>query len=132
MRTVTTAGKEFNIVDVGFHALDSLRLECGYRHYGSDITNTDTPTEAGLESLIDRDSEKCTTGKVSDIPVVLDQVSGRRLLVFKVDDPDYLLYGKEPVYRGDKLIGSITSAAFGYTVGSSIGLGYIVSEDWGR
>ena len=126
---IITVGKESNLVDVGFHALDSLRLECGYRHYGSDISNTDTPMEAGLEFLVDCDSDKRNTGKVSDLGSP-GQVSGRRLMAFKINDPDHFLHGKEPVYRGDKLIGSITSAAFGYTVGSSIGLGYIVLEDW--
>ena len=119
-------GERFGLRHAGYHALNSLRIEKAYRHWGHDITEEDTPLEAGLgfavgwkkRDFIGRDAllrqkEKGLT---------------RRLVTFALENPDRMLYHNEPIWRDGRLVGRITSGMYGHTIGAAIGLGYVADE----
>ena len=122
------AGEQFGLQPAGMHALNSLRIEKAYRHWGHDITEEDTPLDAGLEFAVDYDKIGGFRGreallKVRELP------RRRRLLQFRLSDPKPLLYHEEPIWRDGQLVGRTTSGMYGHTLGGSIALGYVVSED---
>jgi 4-methylaminobutanoate oxidase (formaldehyde-forming) len=114
----------------GFHAMDTLRIEKAYRSWGHDIGETDTSLEAGLGFT--HDYEK-PGGFIGRDAALRQRESGlrRRLVVFALDDPEPLLSHNEPIWRDGALCGWITSAAYGHTVGRSIGMGYVAHPHGG-
>jgi 4-methylaminobutanoate oxidase (formaldehyde-forming) len=111
---------------VGYHALNSLRLEKGYRSWGHDISAGDSPLEAGLGFTIVWDKPDGFIGKDA---VLAQRERGvqRRLVQFALDDPAPLLLHGEPIFRDDTCVGHLTSAMYGHTIGSSIGMGYVLA-----
>lgn len=111
----------------GYHAMSSLRLEKAYRHWGHDITDEDTPLEAGLGFAIAWDKPGGFVGR----DALLRQREGgvtRRLMQFALEDPSAMLYHNEPVWRDGRLAGRLTSGMFGHTLGKPLGLGYVSAE----
>jgi 4-methylaminobutanoate oxidase (formaldehyde-forming) len=108
----------------GYHAMNSLRMEKGYRHWGHDITDEDTPLEAGLGFAV---SWTKSGGFLGRDALLRQKEHGlkRRLVQFALNDPERLLYHNEPIWRDGVLVGRITSGMFGHTVGTSLGMGYI-------
>jgi len=121
---IAAAGNSFGLVHAGYHALNSLRMEKGYRHWSHDITDEDTPIEAGLGFAVKFDKEGGFIGRDALLQQKETGVS-KRLLQFRLTDPEPLIYHNEPVWRDDKLVGHITSGAYGHSLGGSIGLGYV-------
>ena len=121
---IIAAGDGFGLRPAGFHAMDSLRIEKAYRSWGHDIGENDSSLEAGLGFT--HDFEK-PGGFIGRDAILRQRDSGvrRRLVVFAVDDPEPLLVHNEPIWRDGVLCGRIVSAAYGHTVGRSIGLGYV-------
>ena len=126
-------GAGHGVRPVGYRALDSLRLEKGYRAWSSDITPNDTPFEAGLgwavkntgTDFIGRDALTALAGK----PLT------KRFAGFTVDTPDAVLLGRETILRDGLAVGYLTSGGYGYTIGKSVGYGYVrhaagVTPDW--
>ena len=122
--TLLNAGDDLGLSDVGYHALDSLRIERGYRHFGQDMNAWDTPLEAGLNFAVDFKKGEDFIGRPA---LETQRVEGlcRRLVTFVMDNPDPVLLQGEPVWRNGQLVGDIPSAAFGHTVGRPVGLGYV-------
>ena len=122
--TIVAAGAPFGLTHAGYHALDSLRIEKAYRHWGHDITDEDTPLEAGLNFAVKFDKPGGFIGREA---LLKDRAAGpaKRLLQFKLLDPGPLLYHNEPIWRDDALVGHVTSGAYGHTLGGAIGLGYV-------
>jgi sarcosine dehydrogenase len=121
------AGAPCAIRPVGYRALESLRLEKGYRAWGSDITPNDTPMEAGLGWAVKLRKNTDFLGRRA-----LEQASGlpmKRFAGFTVDDPDIVLLGRETILRNGEPVGYLTSGGYGYTVGKSIGYGYVRNEE---
>ena len=118
------AGKPWEIRPVGYRALESLRLEKGYRAWGSDITPNDTPYEAGLGWAVKRNSNIGFIGETA-LSAVADKPLTKRFAGFIIDDPDALLVGRETILRNGEPVGYLTSGGFGYTIGKSIGYGYV-------
>ncbi len=118
------AGAPFGIRPVGYRALESLRLEKGYRAWGSDITPNDTPLEAGLGWAVKLRKNTDFLGRRA-----LEKASGtlppKRFAGFTVDDPGIVLLGRETILRNGEPVGYLTSGGYGYTVGKSIGYGYV-------
>ncbi len=110
----------------GYHALNSLRLEKGYRSWGHDISSGDNPIEAGLGFTVAWDKPGGFTGRDA---LVAERALGvgRRLVQFALADPEPLLLHGEAVVRDGVCVGHLTSAAYGHTIGSSIGMGYVAS-----
>ena len=107
--------------------MESLRIEKGYRAWGMDLTDQDTPVEAGLRFAVDFEKAVEFNGK-SALLRQLEQGVKRRLAVFTLDDPEPLLLGDEPIYRDGELAGRTTSGSYGHTVGRSVGMGYVENE----
>src|SRR6185312_3750124 len=120
------AGASFGLVHAGYHALNSLRIEKAYRHWGHDITDEDTPLEAGLGFAVSWDKAGGFIGREALLRQRSRGVT-RRLASFALSDPNKLLYHNEPIWRDDVLVGRIASAAYGHTIGRSIGMGYVQS-----
>lgn len=118
------AGRASSIRPVGYRALESLRLEKGYRAWGSDITPNDTPLEAGLGWAVKLRRNTDFLGRKA-IEASVEKPLAKRLACFTVDDPDIVLLGRETILRDGKPVGYLTSGGYGYTVGKGIGLGYV-------
>ncbi len=117
------AGREHGLVAGGYRAIDSLRLEKGYRVWGSDITPEETPHEAGLGFVVRDDKEF-----VGRPALAAAGEPKRRLRCLVLADPRPIALGSEPVRVAGSLVGRVTSGGFGYTVGSSIAYAYLPAE----
>jgi len=122
------AGEPFGIRPVGYRALESLRLEKGYRAWGSDITPNDTPQEAGLGWAVKLRKNTDFIGRRA-LEAVDPAPLKKRLAGFTVDDPDIVLVGRETILRNGEPVGYLTSGGYGYTVEKSIGYGYVRHPD---
>jgi len=118
------AGEGHGIRPVGYRALESLRLEKGYRAWGSDITPNDTPFEAGLGWAVKLRKNTDFSGRRA-LEAVAGQPLKKRLACFTVDDPKIVLLGRETILRDGQPVGYLTSGGYGYTVEKNIGYGYV-------
>ena len=121
---IISAGQSFDLRHIGYHALDSLRLEKGYRHWGHDITDEDTPLEAGLGFAVAWDK---LNGFIGRDALLQKREKGlaRRLVQFKLTTSEDLLYHNEPIWRNEAIVGYLSSGAYGHTIGAAVGMGYI-------
>ena len=118
-RTLWESGAPHGLVAGGYRAIDSLRLEKGYRVWGADITPDQTPLEAGLGSCVRDDKEFLGAAALRE------RATDRRLVCLVLDDPRSVALGNEPVALQGAIIGRVTSGGFGYTVGASIAYAYV-------
>jgi 4-methylaminobutanoate oxidase (formaldehyde-forming) len=125
---IVEEGKAFDLKHAGYHAMNSLRTEKGYRHWSHDITIDDTPLEAGLGFAVSFKKECGFIGKEALLKQKEEGVK-KRMVQFILDDPEPLIYHNEPIWRDDVIVGYITSGMFGYTIGRSIGMGYVNNQD---
>ncbi len=114
-------GQELDLVAGGYKAIDSLRLEKGYRVWGADITPDDTPFEAGLGFAVKLDKE----GFIGREALLERQTPERRLSCLVLDDPRAVALGSEPVRVGGEPVGRVTSGGYGYSVERSIAYAYL-------
>jgi 4-methylaminobutanoate oxidase (formaldehyde-forming) len=131
---ITEAGKSFGLMLCGYHALNSLRIEKGYRHFGHDIADHDTPLEAGLSFCCDFAKPGGFIGR-DELLQQRERGIKKRLALFRFLDPEACSYHEEPIYRDGTIVGRTTSGMFGHTVGSNIAIGYVhnddgASDDW--
>jgi 4-methylaminobutanoate oxidase (formaldehyde-forming) len=122
-----TAGRPHGIRPVGYRALESLRLEKGYRAWGSDITPNDTPIEAGLGWAVKLKKNTDFLGRRA-LQAVNGAVPKKRFAGFTVADRDIVLVGRETILRDGQPVGYLTSGGYGYTVEKNIGYGYVRNE----
>ncbi len=118
------AGADLGLRNAGYRAIESLRLEKGYRAWGSDLTPDHTPLEAGLGWAVKLNSDVAFIGKES----LQNQASSglkKQLACFTVEDPSITLIGRETLCRNGQRVGWLSSAGFGHTVGCPVGLGYV-------
>jgi sarcosine dehydrogenase len=128
------AGKAHGIANAGYRAIESLRLEKGYRAWGSDIGPDHTPLEAGMAWAVKLKQNTPFLGREA----LAEQATGplkKRLAGFTLDDPAVVLLGRETIFRDGQQVGWLTSGGYGYTVGKNIGYGYVrnpagVPTDW--
>jgi glycine cleavage system T protein len=122
--TLVEGGAQFGLRHVGMHAVNSLRTEKAYRHWGHDISNEETPLEAGLGFAVAWDKPGGFIGRDA---LLRQRETGvrQRLVQFLLDDPEPLLYHNEPVYRDGAIAGYITSGMYGHALGAAVGLGYV-------
>ena len=121
---IVAAGRAFGLVHAGYHALNSLRMEKAYRHWSHDITDEDTPLEAGLGFAVKFDKPGGFIGREA---LLAQKVAGlsRHLVQIRLRDPAPLLYHNEPIWRDGEIVGHVTSGAYGHSLGGCIGLGYV-------
>jgi len=108
----------------GYHALNSLRMEKGYRHWGHDISDEDTPLQAGLGFAVAMNKPG---GFIGHAALLAQKNAGltRRLVQFALADDQALLYHNEPIWRDGKIVGRISSGMYGHHLGQSLGMGYV-------
>jgi sarcosine dehydrogenase len=121
---IVAAGEPFGLAHAGYRAIESLRLEKGYRAWGADIGPDHTPLEAGLGFALKLKAGQPFLGREA---LERQQREGlkKRLCGFTVDDPAVVLLGRETIYRDGERVGWLTSGGFGYTIGKPIGYGYV-------
>jgi 4-methylaminobutanoate oxidase (formaldehyde-forming) len=122
------AGVRFGLAHAGYHALNSLRIEKAYRHWGHDITDEDTPLEAGLGFAVKWDKAGGFIGREA---LLRQRETGcrKRLVQFALRSPEPLLYHNEPIWQGRSLVGFIRSGMYGHTLGAAVGLGYVTAAN---
>lgn len=123
---IEQAGAAFGLKLCGLHTLDSCRIEKAFRHFGHDITDEDHVLEAGLGFAV-----KTAKGDFIGRDAVLrtrEAGLSRRLVQFKLTDPQPLLFHNEAIVRDGEIVGTITSGNYGHHLGGAIGLGYVPSK----
>ena len=117
------AGVDLGLKLCGLHALDSCRIEKAYRHWGHDITDEDHVLEAGLGFTVSR-KKPAFLGRDA---VLRKEEAGlaRKMLQFRLTDPQPLLFHNEAVVRDGKIVGPVTSGNYGHCLGGAIGMGYV-------
>ena len=131
-----SAGKAHGIANAGYRAIESLRLEKGYRAWGADIGPDYSPLEAGLGWAVKLKGNRPFLGRDALLQQI-DHGLSKRLACFTVDDKDVVLLGRETIFRDGAQVGWLASAGWGYTVERNIGYGYVrnaggVSDDYLR
>ncbi len=121
--TLWEAGADVGLKLCGMHMMDSCRIEKAFRHFGHDITCEDHVLEAGLGFAV-------KTGKPDFIgrDAVLrrrDQGLARRMVQFRLTDPEPMLYHNEPIVRDGAIVGFLSSGSYGHTLGGAVGMGYV-------
>jgi glycine cleavage system T protein len=125
--TLWEAGQPEGMVTAGYKAIDTLRLEKGYRYWGADISPDYTPYETGMGFAV-----KLNKGDfLGKDALVKQKAEGmqQKLCCMTLADPTAVALGSEPIFKGDKVIGWITSGGYGYSVGKSIAYGYLPVTD---
>jgi 4-methylaminobutanoate oxidase (formaldehyde-forming) len=122
------AGQGFGLVNAGYRAIESLRLEKFYRAWGADIGPDHTPVEAGLAWAVKLKSDCLFKGRTA-IERQLRAGVKKLLACFTIDDPEVVLLGRETLYRDGVRVGWLTSGGFGHTVARPIGFGYVRNPD---
>jgi 4-methylaminobutanoate oxidase (formaldehyde-forming) len=130
---IFAAGDSHGLAHAGYHALNTLRLESGYRHWGHDITGEDTPVEAGLGFAVGWD--KPSFRGRERLLAQRGEPRSKRLIQFRLEDPDRLLYHDEPIYRDGTLVGRTSSGMWSYVEDRCLAMGYLehpdgVTSDW--
>jgi dimethylglycine dehydrogenase len=117
------AGEEFGIVNFGLYAVNSLRLEKGYKGWGAELTNEITLLDADMGRFFRSDKDDF----VGKDETLRHEADGRsiQLIYFEVDADDSDTRGAEPIYSGDECVGITTSGGYGHAVQKSLGFGYV-------
>ncbi|MGD9804411.1 MAG: FAD-dependent oxidoreductase [Hyphomicrobiaceae bacterium] len=134
LETLLSRSEAFDIRLAGVLAMDSLRLEKAYRHYGHDISDEDHVLEAGLGFAVKTGKAPGRFGHFIGREAVLAKRSAgvsRRLIQLKLDDPEPLLFHTEPVLQDGRIVGHILSGGYGHTLGAAIGLAYVSADPRG-
>ncbi len=122
-----SAGQDFGIVDVGYRAIDSLRMEKGYLYWSSDITPDYNPFEAGLGWRVHLKSKSDFIGR-KVLQKYKQNTPSRILGTFTIQNAPPVFYGGECIYIGGRVQGTTSSANWGYTTGCNIAYGYVEAE----
>lgn len=124
---IAEAGETLGLAMAGYHAMNALRMECGYRHWGHDIGDEDTPLEGGLGFAVAIDKKGGFIGRDALLRRRAAPL-GRRLVQFALKDAAGMLYHDEPIIRDGAIVGRLTSGMFGHTIGRALGMGYVVHQ----
>ena len=125
---IVEAGEPFGLRHAGFHAMNSLRLEAGYRHWGHDISDEDTPVEAGLGFAVAWDKPGGFIGREA---LLKQRESSRtkRLIQFRIEDPDLISYHDDPIFRDGVYAGRTTGGMWSHTEDRCLTMAYLVHPD---
>jgi 4-methylaminobutanoate oxidase (formaldehyde-forming) len=122
--TLWEAGQEHSLTAAGYRAIESLRLEKGYRVWGSDLTSETTPYEARLGFCVKLDKPGGFEGRDA-LVAAKERGLTRRIVAIVLDEPGRVVLGSEPILVGGRVSGRVTSGGYGYSVGASIAYGYL-------
>jgi 4-methylaminobutanoate oxidase (formaldehyde-forming) len=110
------------------HALNSLRLEKAFRHWGHDITDEDNPVAAGLGFAVAWDKPGGFIGREALLKIKEAGIPKKRLVQFAMLEPEPLLYHNEPIWCNQQIVGDLTSGMYGHSIGTCLGMGYVENE----
>jgi heterotetrameric sarcosine oxidase gamma subunit len=122
------AGEPFGVGRGGYYTIESMRLEKGYRAFGRELTPSENPVEAGLLFACKLKTDIAFLGREA-VEKAKAEGARRKLVGFRVDSPDAMLWGGELVLRDGAVAGQVTSAAWGETSGACVGLAYVRASD---
>jgi 4-methylaminobutanoate oxidase (formaldehyde-forming) len=125
---IVEVGKQFDLRHAGLKALNSLRMEKGYRDYGHDMDNTDNAYEAGLGLFVKLKKEDDFIGKQACIKIIREDDKTKRLAQVLIKDPGPFLFHAEIVLRDRKPSGYVTSGSYAFTLGGAAGL-FMIKAD---
>lgn len=128
------AGSNLGLRHAGYVALNTLRLEAGYRDWGADVSDEDSPLQSGLGFTVAWNKSADFIGRAA-LEAQRGKIPHRRLVQLATPKAMPLMFGTEPVWRNGSLVGYLRSAGFGHTLGCGVGMGYLnsetgVSADW--
>jgi 4-methylaminobutanoate oxidase (formaldehyde-forming) len=124
---LTDAGKDLGLKRAGYHALDSLRSEKGYRHLGHDIGPREDPYEVGLGFTVSMTKPDGFTGREA-LEKRMSMPRERRTVFVALRNPEGLFVHDESIMRDGQVVGRMTSGSYGYTIGRACGIGYVSSD----
>ncbi len=118
------AGADLGVTNAGHYAINSLRLEKGYRAFGTELSPDESPIEAGLGFVVAWDKPGGFMGREA---LLRQRTAGvkKRLGLFTLDNSEPVLWGSEPILRDGVMVGYTTSGSYGHTVGRAVGMGYV-------
>ncbi len=119
--TLMAAGEKHGIIAAGRGAFNALRIEKGYRSFGADMTNDHLPSEAGLDFAV-RMAKPAFLGREA---LETAPAAERTMSLLVIDEPNGIVLGSEPVYHAGAVVGYVTSAAYGYTVGAPLAYAWL-------
>ncbi|MDG2111495.1 MAG: FAD-dependent oxidoreductase, partial [Actinomycetota bacterium] len=126
--TIVAAGAAHGLRHAGYHAMNSLRLEAGYRHWGHDITDEDTPLEAGLGFTVAWDKPDGFVGKQA-LEAPRNEPRTKRLIQFRIEDPGLISYHDDPIYRDGVMVGRSTGGMWSHTEDRCLTMAYVNHDD---
>jgi heterotetrameric sarcosine oxidase gamma subunit len=132
------AGAEFGLVPAGMHTMNNCRTEKAYRHWGHDMSDEETPIEAGLGFAVAWDKKGGFIGREALLHQKARSVLSKRMVCIALEDSSAaapMMYHEEPICRNGVIVGSTTSGAWGHRVNLSLGMGYVsngggVTKEW--
>ncbi|MGI9373611.1 MAG: GcvT family protein [Hyphomicrobiales bacterium] len=130
--TLIEAGGEFGLTPAGMHAMNACRMEKGYRHWGHDIADEDTPLEAGLGFAVKYEKPGGFIGQAAVSKQREANVLKKRMIAICLEDDSVnapMMYHEEPIYRDGKIVGATTSGSWGHRLDKSLALGYVHDND---
>lgn len=135
---IQEAGADFDLLNGGYFAINSMRMEKGFRHWGHDIGGEDTPMEAGLNFAVNYDKKGGFIGRDALLRKRDEEkIPSRRMVQIRFDGGKAapLVYDGEPILVNGTIIGAVTSGGYGHRIGASLGLAYVknaggVTSDW--
>jgi glycine cleavage system aminomethyltransferase T len=130
---IVRTGGEHGLRPAGYHAMESLRMEAGYRSWGHDLTDEDTPLDAGLGFAVAWDKASFIGREA--LLAQRELPRSKRLVQFRLEDPDLLLTHDEPIWRDGELVGRTSSGMWSYGEQRCLAMGYVdheptVDKDW--
>ncbi len=125
--TLWAAGQTFGVVNAGHYAINSLRLEKGYRAFGTELSPDDTPFEAGLDFVVSFKKPGGFIGREALLDLK-EKPPAKRLMSFVVEDSEPTLWGGERIFRDTLCVGYTSSGSYGHAVGGAVALGYVKNQ----
>ena len=131
---IIASGDSFGLRHAGFHAMNSLRLEAGYRHWGHDISDEDTPLEAGLGFAVAWQKPGGFIGREA-LLAQKEQPRAKRLIQFRIEDPELISYHDDPIFRDGVYVGRTTGGMWSHTQDRCLSMAYLnnpsgVDQSW--
>lgn len=123
------AGKSFGLRPLGMHAVDALRMEKAFRHWGHDVVYEDNLVDAGLAFTAKPEKNVEFIGRDAFLQQKAAGISKKRMVSFLLEDSDPLLFHNEPILMNGKAVGYLTSGNYAHHLGAAIGMGYVTADE---